>query len=277
MSTQAEKAAAVPRGCTGGNDAAADAERVGRGLREAVRIARIPGHCDDELRTRVDARSARRWRHPRRSPRTRRRALAAAIDIPRERRLRERVRRRSRGGGGERRARGRDGPRRLLGRGLHARRRRAAVYDAGARRRTRRRRGGGRARGAVALRADRPGRELIHGHPDLADTIARLQAYQEAGADVLFAPGIQTADDIRSVVESVDLPVNVLVLPGRADRRRARRDRRRSDLRRWRVRGRRRWAQSSRRPASCSTTAPTGTSRRRQRGRIAMRAAFTRD
>jgi 2-methylisocitrate lyase-like PEP mutase family enzyme len=54
----------------------------------------------------------------------------------------------------------------------------------------------------------------IHGRDDLADTIARLQAYQEAGADVLFAPGLVSLDDIRSVVTSVDRPVNVLALPG---------------------------------------------------------------
>jgi 2-methylisocitrate lyase-like PEP mutase family enzyme len=54
---------------------------------------------------------------------------------------------------------------------------------------------------------------LLHGRMDLADTIARLQAYQEAGADVLYAPGLQTLDDIRSVVSSVDRPVNVLALP----------------------------------------------------------------
>jgi len=55
---------------------------------------------------------------------------------------------------------------------------------------------------------------LIHGVNDLPGTIARLQAYQEAGADVLFAPGVRTADDIRAVVSSVDRPVNVLVMPG---------------------------------------------------------------
>jgi 2-methylisocitrate lyase-like PEP mutase family enzyme len=54
----------------------------------------------------------------------------------------------------------------------------------------------------------------IHGRQDLADTIARLQAYQEAGAHVLYAPGLRSADDIRSVVESVDRPVNVLAVPG---------------------------------------------------------------
>jgi 2-methylisocitrate lyase-like PEP mutase family enzyme len=54
----------------------------------------------------------------------------------------------------------------------------------------------------------------IHGIDDLADTIARLQSFQEAGADVLFAPGLMRLEDIRSVVASVDLPVNVLALPG---------------------------------------------------------------
>jgi 2-methylisocitrate lyase-like PEP mutase family enzyme len=49
---------------------------------------------------------------------------------------------------------------------------------------------------------------------DLADTIARLQSFQEAGADVLFAPGVREPADIRELVSSVDRPVNVLVLPG---------------------------------------------------------------
>jgi 2-methylisocitrate lyase-like PEP mutase family enzyme len=55
---------------------------------------------------------------------------------------------------------------------------------------------------------------FIRGNPDLADTIARLQAYQEAGADVLYAPGLTRLDDIRSVITSVDRPVNVLAFPG---------------------------------------------------------------
>jgi 2-methylisocitrate lyase-like PEP mutase family enzyme len=50
----------------------------------------------------------------------------------------------------------------------------------------------------------------IQGNPDLADTIARLQAYQEAGADVLFAPGVTDLDEVRQLVASVDRPVNVL-------------------------------------------------------------------
>jgi 2-methylisocitrate lyase-like PEP mutase family enzyme len=55
---------------------------------------------------------------------------------------------------------------------------------------------------------------LIHDQPDLADTVARLQAFQEAGADVLYAPGLVEADDIRSVITSVDRPVNVLARAG---------------------------------------------------------------
>jgi 2-methylisocitrate lyase-like PEP mutase family enzyme len=54
----------------------------------------------------------------------------------------------------------------------------------------------------------------IRGNPDLADTIRRLQAYEEAGADVLYAPGLRTAEDIRAVCEAVSKPVNVLGLPG---------------------------------------------------------------
>jgi 2-methylisocitrate lyase-like PEP mutase family enzyme len=50
----------------------------------------------------------------------------------------------------------------------------------------------------------------LHGRPDLNDTIRRLQAYQEAGADVLYAPGLTHKDDIAEVVRSVDRPVNVL-------------------------------------------------------------------
>ena len=54
----------------------------------------------------------------------------------------------------------------------------------------------------------------LRGRPDLADTIARLQSYQQAGADVLYAPALTALSDIRSLVGSVDRPVNVLALPG---------------------------------------------------------------
>jgi len=54
---------------------------------------------------------------------------------------------------------------------------------------------------------------FLHGRAELADTIARLQSYQEAGADVLFAPGLTRPEDIKAVIGAVDLPVNVLLLP----------------------------------------------------------------
>jgi 2-methylisocitrate lyase-like PEP mutase family enzyme len=54
----------------------------------------------------------------------------------------------------------------------------------------------------------------LHAAGDLADTIARLVAYRAAGADVLYAPGLTDAADIRAVVAAVAAPVNVLALPG---------------------------------------------------------------
>ncbi len=55
---------------------------------------------------------------------------------------------------------------------------------------------------------------FLRGRPDLPDTIARLQAFEAAGAGVLFAPGLTTADQIREVCRSVSRPVNVLARPG---------------------------------------------------------------
>ncbi len=54
----------------------------------------------------------------------------------------------------------------------------------------------------------------IHGIDDLDDTIARLRAYEEAGADVLYAPGLRTAAEVRTVCASVSRPVNVLAHSG---------------------------------------------------------------
>src|SRR5258708_635890 len=55
----------------------------------------------------------------------------------------------------------------------------------------------------------------LHGRPDLKDTIKRLQAFQEAGADVLYAPGLVSKDDIAAVVSSVGRPGNGFMgLPG---------------------------------------------------------------
>jgi 2-methylisocitrate lyase-like PEP mutase family enzyme len=53
----------------------------------------------------------------------------------------------------------------------------------------------------------------LHDRVDLADTIARLQAFQEAGADVLFAPRVVDPAEVRQLLASVDRPVNVLVTP----------------------------------------------------------------
>jgi 2-methylisocitrate lyase-like PEP mutase family enzyme len=52
----------------------------------------------------------------------------------------------------------------------------------------------------------------IRGNPDLDDTIGRLQAYEAAGADVLYAPGLRTVDEIRTVCDAVSRPVNVLAV-----------------------------------------------------------------
>lgn len=66
------------------------------------------------------------------------------------------------------------------------------------------------ARGRLVLTAR--AENHLHGRDDLADTIARLQAYEAAGADVLYAPGLRRLEDIREVVRSVGLPVNVLAI-----------------------------------------------------------------
>jgi 2-methylisocitrate lyase-like PEP mutase family enzyme len=68
----------------------------------------------------------------------------------------------------------------------------------------------GPARLVLTARAE----NYLNGRPDLADTITRLQAYQQAGADVLYAPGLTSPGDIRQLVRSVDRPVNVLATTG---------------------------------------------------------------
>jgi 2-methylisocitrate lyase-like PEP mutase family enzyme len=95
---------------------------------------------------------------------------------------------------------GGEGERRLYDPGLAAERVAAAVEVAHA----------GPARLVLTARAE----NHIRGVDDLADTIARLQAYERAGADVLFAPGLRELEQIRAVVEAVERPVNVLLLPG---------------------------------------------------------------
>ncbi|GAA2067536.1 isocitrate lyase/phosphoenolpyruvate mutase family protein [Catenulispora yoronensis] len=58
---------------------------------------------------------------------------------------------------------------------------------------------------------------FLYGRDDLKDTIARLQAYEAAGADVLFAPGLTSEEQIRAVVSEVGKPVNVLAGGARLD------------------------------------------------------------
>ena len=68
------------------------------------------------------------------------------------------------------------------------------------------------ARGRLVLTAR--AENFLYGRRDLDDTIARLRAYEQAGADVLYAPGLTEIDDIRAVVAAVERPVNVLAVPG---------------------------------------------------------------
>ncbi|MET0568333.1 MAG: isocitrate lyase/phosphoenolpyruvate mutase family protein [Hyphomicrobiaceae bacterium] len=53
---------------------------------------------------------------------------------------------------------------------------------------------------------------LLHGRKDMADTIKRLQAFEAVGANVLYAPGLATLDEVREVISAVNKPVNVLVV-----------------------------------------------------------------
>jgi 2-methylisocitrate lyase-like PEP mutase family enzyme len=53
----------------------------------------------------------------------------------------------------------------------------------------------------------------IRGNPDLDDTVARLQAYERAGADVLYAPGLRSGEEIEAVCKALSRPVNALALP----------------------------------------------------------------
>jgi 2-methylisocitrate lyase-like PEP mutase family enzyme len=72
----------------------------------------------------------------------------------------------------------------------------------------------------AALRMDFPftltarAENHIRGNPDLDDTVTRLRAYERAGADVLYAPGLRSVAEIRAVCQAVSKPVNVLATPG---------------------------------------------------------------
>lgn len=68
--------------------------------------------------------------------------------------------------------------------------------------------------GPVRLVLTARAENYLHGRPDLDDTIGRLLAFQEAGADVLYAPGLSNAEQISAVLHAVKLPINVLARPG---------------------------------------------------------------
>ncbi len=55
---------------------------------------------------------------------------------------------------------------------------------------------------------------FLHGRRDLAETVERLQRYEQAGADVLFAPGLRDREDIETVLRAVSRPLSVLIVPG---------------------------------------------------------------
>jgi 2-methylisocitrate lyase-like PEP mutase family enzyme len=67
--------------------------------------------------------------------------------------------------------------------------------------------------GPVSLVLTARAENHLHGRDNLSDTISRLQAYEQAGADVLYAPGITSREDIREVVAALERPVNVLARP----------------------------------------------------------------
>jgi 2-methylisocitrate lyase-like PEP mutase family enzyme len=68
--------------------------------------------------------------------------------------------------------------------------------------------------GEVQLVLTARSENYLHGRPDIEDTVARLQAFQDAGADVLYAPGIKDPDELRRITGSLDRPVNALGLTG---------------------------------------------------------------
>jgi 2-methylisocitrate lyase-like PEP mutase family enzyme len=68
--------------------------------------------------------------------------------------------------------------------------------------------------GGVHLVLTARSENYLHGRPDIEDTVARLQAFQEAGADVLYAPGIKDPDALRRITSALQRPVNALALGG---------------------------------------------------------------
>src|SRR5271155_5625941 len=68
--------------------------------------------------------------------------------------------------------------------------------------------------GPVQLVLTARAENYLRGNPDVRDTITRLQAYQQAGADVLYAPALDRPEDLRELLVAVELPVNVLARAG---------------------------------------------------------------
>ena len=100
----------------------------------------------------------------------------------------------------------------------------------------------------------------LHGRSDLDDTIERLQAFDKAGADVLYAPGLRDIEDIRTVCAAVSKPVNVLALPGTPERRGALRRRRAAHQPRHAASSTPRSAPSCARRATCTSTGRSASS-----------------
>ena len=69
-------------------------------------------------------------------------------------------------------------------------------------------------RGGASVVLTTRAENYLHGRRDLGDTVARLHAYQEAGADVVFAPRLHDPAELAELIASVDVPVSVLALPG---------------------------------------------------------------
>jgi len=174
-----------------------------------VRVARIRGDRHHERRVRRHPRPPRRCHDEGRSPDPRRRAGRSSrhpvsADLENCFATTQTACRHHHDRSGRRAGRWISG-------GFHGRQD-APIYELATRRT-----GCGRRRG----RPRRPNRFVLTARPklparrqDLADTITRLQAYQEAGADVLFAPAVVDPGALRQLLGSVDVPVSVLVLPG---------------------------------------------------------------
>ena len=214
MSTGSEteaKGRGVPRAARG--RAVRDPEPVGRGLGARARRARLRGARDDELRASPSrsggsdgARDARRGRRARAACSIARRELPVSVDLE--------------NGYGESPESAALAIRRVAEAGAVG----GSIedYDPSGRalRARRSRRSGSRRRSRRHEALDFPftltarAENHIRGNPDLDDTIARLQAFEAAGADVLYAPGLRTTDEIRAVCDAVGKPVNVLAHRG---------------------------------------------------------------